>query len=600
MARLIDELKRRNVIRAALAYLAAAWLVAQLVTVLGDLVALPPWLGPLLLVVLAAGFVVVVTLAWMYELTGQGFKTEAAIRADPTLVRVPARYLDFLIIGLLTLALGYFIWESRFERRDIGGPQVLSVAVLPFTDLSPGGDQAWFAAGMAEELMNALVRIPDLRVAGRRSASSFDPDTQDLADFAAAVGVSHVLEGSVRTADDRIRVSAELVRAADGINVWSRVFDEGWTDIFAVQERIAEGVIDGLRLHIGGADRLPRQSRKSADFASYKAYLQGRYHLGRRTARDLELAIDYFHEALRLEPDRSQTHSGLAAVYAFMPYYRQPLMLDEAGALARSHAQAAIELDEDNAEAHAILGVIYMNAERNWDEAAAELARAYELGGGDADIVNVYGDYFYNVGDYASALVMEGAAAALDPLSAVHQLELGLVHAFRGEFDRAIQHAELAISLNENLENAWWQLCRSYIYSGDFAAAARMLEEHAGRLGPGYAGQGRALLAARQGDRSTAMAIAADRERDFLANGGSPTVLAFHFALAGDDRKAADYLERAYTSADAILVSPMYFFLPEDWADLTETRKALNKPGLTELYDLRRRHIAGGTGRGPP
>ena len=599
MGDLFAEFKRRNVIRVALAYLAAAWLAAQSVTVLGDLITLPAWVGAAALVVLTAGFVVVVIMAWMYELTGQGLKTDAEIRADPTLVRVPARYLDYLIIGLLTIALGYFIWESRFELEFAPPSESLSVAVLPFEDLSPGGEQAWFASGMADELMNALVRVPELRVAGRRSASSFDPATQSLAEFAESVGVSHVLEGSVRTVDGRIRVSAELVRAADGFNVWSRVFDEEVTNIFAIQDRISAGVMGGLRLHVGSSHGVPPAAvaDREMDFVAYKAYLQGRYHLSRRTAPDLAQAIGYFKESLRIESDQSQTHSALGSVYAVMPYYSQQRSIEQTAKLAKSHLETAIRLDESNAEAHSMLGLIHASTDRDWARAESALARAYELGAGDADIVNIYGDYFYIVGDFESAETMESIAAALEPLSAVHQLELGLVYGFRGQYDRAIQQAELALDLNGDLQNAWWQLCRFHIYSGDVDSARRELESNEARLGASLAARVRALLAARQRDDAVLKTIAVEQERVFLATGGSPTVIGFLYALAGDDARAAAYVERAYESHDAILVSPLYFFLPEDWSDLVRLQDALNRSGLRELYDLRRGHIARGAGR---
>jgi adenylate cyclase len=599
VASLLGEFKRRNVIRVVLAYLAAAWLIAQFVTVLGDLITLPGWVGPAVLAVLTIGLVVVAVLAWMFELTSEGVKTEAEVRADPSLGRVPARFLEYLTIGMLTVALGYFIWESRFDSGPRMPDEAISVAVLPFEDDSPEGDQAWFATGMADELMNSLIRIPGLRVAGRRSVANFDPARQNLAQFADAVGVSHVLEGSVRTANNRVRVSAQLVRAADGFNVWADVFDEELSDIFEIQDRISKAVIKGLALHIAGPEALvpAAVTEQTTDFASYEAYLQGRYYLSRRTAADLEKAISYFSESLRLEPDRSKTHSAIASAYAFMPYFSQARSLGEAGELAKAHSTTAIRLDPRNAEAHSILGLAHANSDRDWAAAESAFARAYELGAGDADVVNLNGDYFYMVGDYATAEQMEGTAAMLEPLSAIHQLELGLVFAFRGKYERAIQQAELAIKLNRDLPNAWWQLCRSYIVSGDPDSARRVLQENEAALGARYAARVRALLAAEAGDRPLLQSIASNEERVFLEEGGSPTIVAFLFALAGDDVKAPAYIERAFESDDAILVSPMYFFLPEDWEGLSMLQEGLDKPSLRELYELRRAHIAAGTGR---
>jgi len=594
--RLFEELKRRNVIRVALAYIAGAWLAAQLVTVLDDLVDLPGWVGPVTLIVLGVGFVVVLVVAWMYEWTTQGLRTEAEVRADPSLERIPERYLNYLVIGLLTAALGYFIWESRFEHDAPAPSGPVSVAVLPFEDLSPARDQAWFATGMAEELMNALIRVPELRVAGRRSASSFDPSRQDLASFASSIGVSHVLEGSVRTADDRIRVSAQLVRAADGINVWSEVFDERSTDVFAVQRKIADGVIDGLRLHLAtdvGPGAVPREQ---ADFDAYKKYLQGRFHLSRRTEADLNLAVEFFEASLRLQPRQSMAHSGLAATYVVMPYYVRSRSTGDAIPIAKEQARTAIGLDDRNAEAYAILGSALMT-ERDWDGAAEMFEKAFALASGDAEVLNLYGDYFYVVGDFESAERMESAAASLDPLSAVHQLELGLVLAFRAEYERALARAQLAVELNEDLRNAWWQLCRTHVQADDIGAAQAVINLRAEQLGPSYVARCAAVIAAKQGDQSTLDAIANEAESGFLDHGGSPTIVAFLFALAGDDEQSAKYVDLAYQTDDALLVSPMYFFLPEDWPALPRLHSALERPGLMELFDLRRRHMAEGRGR---
>lgn len=593
---MFEELKRRNVVRWAVAYLTAAWLLAQLVTVLGDLVDLPGWVGPVVLIVLGIGFIIVVTLAWFYDLTEQGLKTEAQIESDPLLIRVSGRYLDYAIIALLAVALSYFIWESRFRvepELDVG---ITSVAVMPFDDLSPDRDQSWFAEGMTAELMNALVRIPALSIAGRRSVERFDASRQTLTEFAESIGVSHVLEGSVRTANGRVRVSAQLVRVADGFNVWSDVYDEQLTDVFAIQDRIAAGVIDGLQVHLLASNRPTSIALTEAgtDFDAYKPYLQGRYHLSRRSRDDLEQAIGYFEESLAADPDRSRTHSALAATYVVMPYYG---VSDTGGALAaaaRYHAEAALQSDSGNAEAYSILGMLYMIHDRDWSKARAAFEKAFELAPGSADIANLYGDFFYVIGDYESAEHMEGIAARLDPLSAVNQLELGLVFSFRMEFDKAIRQSELAIELDRDLPNAWWQLFRGNYLAGRLDVAARLIAENPDAFGPANSTEARALLAAREQRFTDVKAIA-----DHAANqpGLGPTAMAKLYALAHDDHSAANYINLAYESRDAILVSPMYFFLPEDWQGMPEVKRALDKRDLNELFELRRGFIARGRGR---
>ena len=599
MTSLFEELKRRNVVRVAVAYLTAAWLIVQLISTLGDLVQLPDWAGPLLLIVLTIGFFVAIVLAWFYELTTQGLKAESEVESNPALRRIPARYFDFAIIALLALALGYFIWESRFQTAPGSTSEVITVAVMPFEDLSPAGDQQWFATGMTDELMTALVRIPLLRIAGRRSVQQFDPSTQSISEFADRIGVSHVLEGSIRTAGGRVRVSAQLVRVADGFNVWSDAYDEQLADVFSIQDRIADNVIDGLRVHLLAAERpVPiAVTEQNTDFEGYKLYLQGRFYLARRTKDDLEQAIRFLESALEKDDQRSRTHSALAAVYAVMPYYAASRSPAEMSGAARYHARQALALDDTNAEAHAILGVIHMTEDRDWTSAAAAFRRAYELAPGSVDVNNLYGDFHYMIGDYVAAEEREAAAARLDPLSAVNQLELGLVHAFRGEFDKAIRQAELAIELNRGLPNARWQRFRSTFLAGDISSARRILEEDNDVLGEVYAAEGRVMLAAHEQRYEDARTIAQELAASRGRAGVPATKLALMFALAQDDESAARFLERAYESGDAVLVSPMHFFLPEDWPNLPEVQSALDKPELNALFALRRSFIEAGTGR---
>ncbi len=599
MTSLFEELKRRNVVRVAIAYLTAAWLIVQLVSTLGDLVSLPDWAGPLLLIVLTIGFFIAIVLAWFYEITTQGLKAEAEVSSNPALRRVSARHFDFAIIGLLAVALGYFIWESRFRDQAPDDAAAMTVAVMPFEDLSQSGDQEWFATGMSDELMNALVRIPRLRIAGRRSVQKFDPRAESLREFAERTGVSHVLEGSIRTAEGRLRVSAQLVRVADGFNVWSDAYDAPLADVFTIQDRIADNVINGLRVHVLAADRpAPIATvEQNTNFEGYKLYLQGRLHFASRTAEGLELAIGFLEAALVEDARRSRTHSALAAVYAAMPYYGATRSPEEMSRAAHFHAREALAIDEANAEAHSVLGILYMTQGRDWDAAAHAFERALELAPGSADVNNLYGDYYYAIGDYVAAEQRESKAAALDPLSAVNQLELGLVFAFRGEYDRAMRQTQLAIELNRNLPNARWQRFRSTFLSGDIKAARRILEDDADILGEIYATEGRVMLAAHDQRYEDARSLAQELEDARDRTGVSATKLALMYALAGDDDSAARFLEEAYGSGDAVLVSPMHFFLPEDWPNLPAVRSALNKPDLNALFELRRGFIKAGTGR---
>ncbi len=504
-------------------------------------------------------------------------------------------------LAVLLVAAGWLAVNPDSGREASPADPALAengIAVLPFVNLSDDPELEYFSDGLSEELIHRLASVQALAVVARTSAFAFKGTNKDVREIGRALGVSYVLEGSVRSLGDQVRVGARLIDVQSGFHLFSRVYQRPMAELFAIQENVVLEVGAALQRRLPGIpDRLGNPARATANFPAYQAYLQGRYHLSRRTAKDLEIAIEYFERSLQLQPDRSRTHSALAAVYAFMPYYVQERPLSEIGTKARQHAETAIRLDAENAEAHSILGMVQMTFGRDWARAKRSLARALELSAGDAQILNLYGDYFYLVGDYVSALQMEGAAAALEPLSPIHQLELGLVYDFSGQYDRAIQQAKLAVALNEQLPNAWWQLCRAYIHAGRSELAEIELRENGAKLGEGYVARVRALLAVERGDQAILLSTAEEMERRFLGAGGSPTIVAYHFALAGEDAKAAAYIRRAIDSDDAILVSPMYFFLPEDWADLSGVQDALGEAGLRELYDLRRRHIAAGVGR---
>lgn len=582
---LVEKLKHRKVVQWSLAYIAATWIVAQVIEIVAG-----PWNVPAgwirtLHVLLVGGLPMTIILSWFHGARGDQ--------------RVGVVEIGALAIVLVVTGFAFLVVDPISDSSVPADTETMSVVVMPFEDLSAGGDQAWFAAGIADELMNALVQVPDLDIVGRRTVATFDPESEDLKEFARKIGVSHVLDGSVRSAGERMRVSAQLVRVADGINVWSDVFDESLSDVFSIQDRISDGVISGLKLHLASGSRPPSfaQADQETDFDAYRLYLQGRYHLSLRTAESLEQAVRSFEASLEVDSKRSRTHSALASAYAIMPYYTAIRSSVELAFLARQHADLALQANANNSEAHAVIGLISMTRDKDWEAAGRAFERAFELAPGSADIANLYGDFFYTIGDYDSALKMESMAARLDSLSAVNHLELGLVHTFRGEYEEAIRQEQLAIDLNPQLPNAWWQLFRSNFLAGNADIARQLVTDNATRLGERFHAEARVLLAVHDGALDEAHRIATAIASTPGGTGMSLTKLALLFAYAGDGDSAASYIERAYESGDAILISPMHFFLPEDWRELPEVAAALDKPGLRELFRLRRNFVERGVGR---
>ena len=253
MSKLFKELKRRNVVRVGVAYIVLSWVVLQVGDVLFDMFGTPDWVGKTLAVLLALGFPFACLFAWAFELTPEGIKKTAEVDASDSITHSTGRKLNLVIIAALVVALGYFIWER--QGLVDSGPSVAatvdrSIAVLPFVNMSSDEEQEWFADGLTEEILNALARTPDLLVASRTSSFQYKNQNTDISAIAKALGVAHVLEGSVRRGGDRLRVTAQLIRASDGFHLWSETFDRSPEDVIAIQENVAIEIAKALGIHV--------------------------------------------------------------------------------------------------------------------------------------------------------------------------------------------------------------------------------------------------------------------------------------------------------------------------------------------------------------
>ncbi len=301
MGELFEELKRRNVFRVGVAYLVTAWIVAQVAELLVEAFEAPPWALKLLLGALALGFVISVVVAWVYELTPEGIKREVEVDRSESIVRNTGRKLDRMIIVALVVALAYFVWESRFREDEgarvqdaqvaaqgpaestppggSGGPESpaapQSVAVLPFLALSSGADDEFFADGLTEEILNALAQLPELLVTARTSAFHFKGQDIPVPEIAATLGVAHVVEGSVRRSGDRIRVTAQLIRAEDGFHLWSENYDRELADTFSVQDDIARNIAEALDVVLDDDKRARMRDAGVQDVEAFVAYQKG-------------------------------------------------------------------------------------------------------------------------------------------------------------------------------------------------------------------------------------------------------------------------------------------------------------------------------------
>ena len=250
---LFDELKRRNVFRVTIAYVIVAWLVMQIADVVLNNITAPDWVFQVLMLFLAVGLPIAVISAWAFEMTPEGLKREHEVDRSQSITHHTGRKLDYLIIGVMAIAIVYLVIDNYvLDDRPIEiADDERSIAVLPFVSLSNDDSDGYFGKGIAEELLNALAQFPDLRVAARTSAFSFEGKDIDLREIGEALGVAHVLEGSVRRSGERLRVTAQLIRASDGFHLWSEIFEREVTDIFVIQDEIVGELSRVLQFRLG-------------------------------------------------------------------------------------------------------------------------------------------------------------------------------------------------------------------------------------------------------------------------------------------------------------------------------------------------------------
>ena len=453
----LSELKRRNVIRMAGLYLVGAWLLTQVAATLLPVFEAPGWVMKTVVGILALGFFPAMVFAWIFELTPDGLKRDSGMPETESTAPQTAQKLNRLIVAMLILAVVYFGFDKfvlapkreaalvtlttdalvdKAARKERSSNEK-SIAVLAFADLSLGKDQEYFSDGMAEEILNSLVRINDLKVAGRTSSFFFKGKNQDIRVIGKALGVANVLEGSVRKQGEKVRITAQLIRVSDGFHLWSETYDGDLKDVFALQESIAQAIAGKLQIILQENQKKQLVNAGTDDSEAYQYYLQGRYHWNKRETKEFEKAVAFFKLAIEKDPGYALAYSGLADTYTLFPNYGNFRRKDYMPQ-AKASALKALELAPDLAEAHASLGEAAYYWEYDWAGAENAFRRAVELNPKYATAHQWYAELLSNSGKHDEAISRIDTALELDPFSMVINRDriFWLLHA--GRFDEAL------------------------------------------------------------------------------------------------------------------------------------------------------------------
>ena len=591
MASVWEELKRRNVLRVAIAYAIVSWLILQIADVLTPLLRLPEWVGGFVFLLLVIGFLLALILSWAYELTPEGLKKEKDVERSESITHVTGRKLDFVIIAMLVVALGYFSYDkfvldpnrdavaieaavqvaqeqvaSAVERQD----SAKTIAVLPFVNMSDDASNEYFSDGISEEILNLLSKVSELRVTSRSSAFSFKGQNLDVPTMAARLNVAHILEGSVRKSGIQLRITVQLIEVATDTHLWSETYDRELENIFAIQDEIAAAVVDALKITLLG--KKPKATETNPE--AYALYLQGRHFHNRNTAESSRQAETLLKQALVIDSGFAPALTELGAVYVNQAGRFGLRPVDEAHKLTRDAIQQALAIDPQYGRAYAILARIDMFYD--WDFAAADqhLQRALALSQGDAYILEQAGVLEGLLGRIDEAIDLYRQSIALDPVSPAGHFRLGSMYYRAHRLEEAADSIQLADSLSPG-RRATFYTGLVLLAQGDAQAALLAMEQetsHVRRV------TGMAIIQHALGDAGASDAALQELIDKYAAFGAYQ--VAEVYAFRGEIDHAFDWLDEAYDTRDAglpsMLLNPLLANLHDDprWTAL------LDKMGL--------------------
>ncbi len=442
-----EELKRRNVVRVGVAYLVTAWLLLQAADIVLENIEAPLWIMQVFMLALAIGLPIALIFAWAFELTPEGLKREKDVDRSQSITPKTGRKLDFIIIGVMAAVI-VLLLVDRFTGSPEDAPDPTSpsfqtgvaesgiliagnetevelseeptpsIAVLPFVNMSSDPEQEFFSDGISEEILNALAKVKELKVAGRTSSFAFKGKDQDLRQIGLALGVAHILEGSVRKSGDTVRITAQLIQVDDGFHLWSDTYDRQLTNVFAIQDEIATAILEQMKAHLVGMDESSTiEVAQRTDPQVYENYLLAKQRLYERKRLSIESAADLLDQAIAKDPAYAPAYAlrGIATLLLSDRNYGE-LTRAEADAEGKLYLDKALQLEPDLAEAWAGIGLYHVNRPTEQRQGIDALEKALAINPNLIDASNWLHIAYGDTGDNVRALAILEDMVARDPL----------------------------------------------------------------------------------------------------------------------------------------------------------------------------------------
>ncbi|CAN5758563.1 hypothetical protein BH20ACI3_BH20ACI3_24840 [soil metagenome] len=457
-----------------------------------------------------------------------------------------------------------------------------SIAVLPFQNMSADEDNEYFCDGLAEELLNALSKIDELKVAARTSAFFFKGKNTNVSEIGEKLSVNNVLEGSVRKSGDRLRISVQLISVSDGFQLWSERYDRELRDVFDVQDEIALSVVDALKLKLFGAEKVAVLKRYTDDAEVHELFLKGRYHAYKYTAEGWKRAIEFFEKAIEKQPDHAQAYAGMAAARGCLWFFGL-LPAEQTIPQSKTAAIKALGIDESLADAYLSLAIITFFYAWEWEKAEQEFKRSIALNPNNAEALSYYAIFLGFEERFDEAISRGKCALEIDPLSPLINMNVGWTYFSAGLLDEASDQAGKMIEIEPEFYGTYWLKGAIYLSEGEYEAAVEELEKAVSLgghqivladLGSAYGLAGEQDKAAVVLDQLLEM-----RRRDYV-----PAIcLARIYSRIGEHNEAIEWLEKAFEERNGEMV-----FLKGEIAGAADD-DALNSLGSDpKLIDLLR------------
>ncbi len=416
MSSFFNELKRRNVIKAAIAYAVVAWVLLQVLSIVLPSVDAPEWVMKTIILLLLISFPFWVFVSWVYEVTPEGLKKTENVNKDQSLTATTNKRLNVLILVGIVAAIAVTLFQPKAGYMSSTNTVKYSIAVLPFKNMSTDNENEWFCDGVTEDILTYLSKVSGLRVISRTSVMQYKNTDKTIPEIAKELGVSYLVEGSVRRQNNQVLITAQLIRANDE-HMWSENYNENLNDVFKIQQEVAKKIVDQLKIHVSPDEEKALNTAVTTNLDAYELYLRGRGIADTRTKENLEKSIELYQEAIKLDPQFAEAYAEIANSYMLLHPYSN-LDISEAIDKAKLYVDKALIINPNTVRAFTVLGSIFYY-EENWDKAKENFEKAIAINPNDATAHHHFAIYYRDNPDHDIENLLKeiNEAQRLDPLS---------------------------------------------------------------------------------------------------------------------------------------------------------------------------------------